>query len=98
MEIIAKRPDSSDPTSKNYGNHLTAKEVADFFAPSNVSVAAVRDWLVVAGIPAPDINLSMNKQWVQFDVPIRQAEDLLAADYHIYEHEDSGAQTVACEE
>lgn len=40
----------------------------------------------------------MNKQWVQFDAPVDKVEDLLLADYHIYEHTDSGAQNVACEE
>ncbi|KAK8133413.1 hypothetical protein PG984_005425 [Apiospora sp. TS-2023a] len=90
--------DISDPASKKYGNHLTAAEVADLFAPSNVSVVAVRDWLIGAGIAAADIGQSLNKQWIQLDVPVRQAEGLLAADYHIYEHEDGGAQTVACEE
>ncbi|KAK8026252.1 hypothetical protein PG990_004075 [Apiospora arundinis] len=90
--------DISNPQSKNYGNHLTATEVADLFAPSNVSVAAVKDWLVGAGIPAADITQSVNRQWIQFDTSVRQAEDLLVAGYHIYEHEDSGVKTVACEE
>ncbi|KAK8038492.1 tripeptidyl-peptidase sed1 [Apiospora rasikravindrae] len=90
--------DISDPTSKNYGKHLTSTEVADFFAPSNTSVVVVKDWLVEAGIPASTISQSLNRQWIQFDVPVHQAEDLLATDYHIYEHEDSGVQTVACEE
>ncbi|KAK8095052.1 hypothetical protein PG997_001737 [Apiospora hydei] len=90
--------DMSDPASKNYGKHLTSAEVADLFAPSDASVAAVKGWLVGAGIPASAIGRSLNRQWIQFDVPVRQAGDLLAADYHVYEHEDSGAQTVACEE
>ncbi|KAK8009372.1 hypothetical protein PG991_011923 [Apiospora marii] len=90
--------DISDPASKNYGKHLTAAEVADFFSPSTASVAAVREWLIGTGIPASDIGQSLNRQWVQLDLPVRQAEKLLAAEYHVYEHEDSGAQTVACEE
>ncbi|KAK8108298.1 uncharacterized protein PG998_010311 [Apiospora kogelbergensis] len=89
--------DISDPTSENYGKHLTATEVVDFFAPSEAGVAAVREWLVESGIAGSTITQSMNKQWLQFDTPVRQAEDLLAARYHIYEHEDSGARTVACE-
>ena len=67
------------------------------FAPSNSSIATVKDWLIGAGIAAADIGQSLNKQWIQLDVQVRQAEAFLAADYHIYEHEDSGAQTVACE-
>ncbi|KAK8077055.1 Tripeptidyl-peptidase sed1 [Apiospora saccharicola] len=90
--------DISDPASKNYGNHLTATEVVDLFAPPNATFAAVRDWLIGAKIAVADIGQSSNKQWVQFDLPVRRAEELLAADYHIYEHEDNGVQTVACEE
>lgn len=71
--------------------------MTDFFAPSDASVAAVREWLIGSGIPASDISQSLNRQWVQLDVPVRQAEELLGAEYHVYEHEDSGAHTVACD-
>lgn len=52
----------SNPTSPNYGKHLTASEVIQLFAPRNESVEAVRDWLVSAGIPAGMISQSRNKQ------------------------------------
>jgi tripeptidyl-peptidase-1 len=69
-----------------------------FFSPPDSSYEAVKEWLTSAGIPPVTISRSMNKQWVQFDAPAGKVEDLLMADYHIYEHTDSGAQNVACEE
>ncbi|KAI1858042.1 uncharacterized protein JN550_012935 [Neoarthrinium moseri] len=90
--------DISNPSSANYGKHLTASEVIDLFAPLEDSFDAVKSWLVKSGIPASRISKSLNRQWVQFDAPVGHVEDLIMADYHIYEHSDSGVQSIACEE
>jgi tripeptidyl-peptidase-1 len=88
----------SNPASPNYGKHMTAEAVIDFFAPTNDSVDAVRQWLVAAGVPAERISQSTNKQWMAFDVPVEQAERILHASYHIYEHTESGIRNIACQE
>lgn len=54
--------DRSNPRSANFGKHMSAREVIDFFAPSRESVEAVRDWLVAGGINATKISQSVNKQ------------------------------------
>ncbi|KAI1488921.1 peptidase S8/S53 domain-containing protein [Biscogniauxia mediterranea] len=90
--------DISNPESKNFGKHLSPEEVIDFFAPPPTSVAAIKEWLVKAGIPSHAISQSTNKQWIQFDAPVSQVEDLLMADYHVWEHRDTGVQNIACEE
>ncbi|XXG96353.1 hypothetical protein Hte_002635 [Hypoxylon texense] len=88
----------SNPKSKNYGKHLSAEEVVKFFAPAEASFNAVKAWLVEAGISSDAISQSINKQWVQFDAPVSKVEDLLMADYHVWEHLDTGVKNVACDE
>ncbi|KAK0724431.1 peptidase S8/S53 domain-containing protein [Lasiosphaeris hirsuta] len=75
----------SDPTSSNYGKHLSAEEVISMFAPSDEAIDAVRAWLVGAGFAADSISLSANKQWVQFDARAADVEDLLATDFFEYQ-------------
>ena len=41
--------DVSMPTSHKYGQHLSAKEVSELFAPKQESVEAVRQWLHTSG-------------------------------------------------
>jgi len=86
----------SHPASPTYGKHLTSAEVIDFFAPANESVDAVTGWLISEGIPAARISRSANKQWIQFDALVSDAERLLHTTYHLYEHDESGIQNVAC--
>ncbi|OTB14731.1 hypothetical protein K445DRAFT_62316 [Daldinia sp. EC12] len=90
--------DISNPKSKNYGKHLSAEEVVKFFEPAETGIKAVKDWLVEAGIPSSTISQSGNKQWIQFDAPVSKVEDLLMADYHVWEHVDTGARNIACDE
>ncbi|KAI0967950.1 peptidase S8/S53 domain-containing protein [Xylaria arbuscula] len=90
--------DISNPKSENYGKHLSAQEVVDFFAPLEESVEAVKDWLVEAGIQAHTISQSANKQWVQFDAPVDQVEDLLMTNYHVWEHKATGAKDIGSDE
>ncbi|KAI1087614.1 subtilisin-like protein [Rostrohypoxylon terebratum] len=90
--------DISNPNSKNYGKHLSAEEVIKFFEPAETSFNAVKDWLVEAGIPSPNISQSTNKQWIQFDASVDEVEKLLMADYHVWEHVSTGVRDIACDE
>jgi len=40
----------SQHDSPKYGQHYTAEEVHDIFAPSLSAVESIRDWLVASGI------------------------------------------------
>lgn len=84
--------------SPKYGKYYSAEEVADIFAPAQHAVDAVRAWLEQAGIAAKDISQSANKQWLQFDAHVEDAEALLKTKYHIFEHLSSGKTNVACDE
>ncbi|MCJ1416494.1 hypothetical protein MMC32_002832 [Xylographa parallela] len=90
--------DVSHPASTNYAKHWTPVEVADMFAPSDESVAAVREWLVISGIPAERITHSDNKGWLAFDVSAQEAENLLHTEYYVYEHTSYGHIEIACDQ
>lgn len=88
----------SHPDSPHYGKHKTAEEVIEMFAPAASTVDAVRAWLENAGIEASRISQSVNKQWLQFDAKSSEAEELLNAKYHFFEHSEHGKTTIACDE
>ncbi|UNI15307.1 Tripeptidyl-peptidase I [Purpureocillium takamizusanense] len=78
----------SDPThgSGKYGQWYTREQIMDLFAPSDDSVAAVKDWLVRSGVAKSSIVVPKTKGWVHFDSTVGQLESLTQADYHIYSH------------
>ncbi|KAJ5599005.1 hypothetical protein N7450_000072 [Penicillium hetheringtonii] len=88
----------SDPSSEHYGQHMTASEVHDLFAPSKESVDDVRNWLESSGIASSRISHSTNKQWIQFDAEANELEKLLNTEYYIYSHAETGRPHVACRE
>ena len=69
MECPADFPASSTPGSENYGKHMTAEEVVDFFAPHPSTTEAVMEWLVASGISADRFALSVNKQVLPLPPP-----------------------------
>ncbi|KAK4214897.1 Pro-kumamolisin, activation domain-containing protein [Rhypophila decipiens] len=90
--------DISDPDSPNYSKHLSAEEVTDLFAPPKESVHEVQVWLMSAGIDQKELSQSTNKQWIQFDATVEEAEKLLMTDFHFFEHVESGVKNIACSE
>jgi tripeptidyl-peptidase I len=87
----------SHPASPNYARHWTSDEVIAMFEPSEKTVAIVREWLVLSGISAERITHSDNKAWLAFDATTEEAEALLHAEYHEYEHTSNGKVAAACD-
>ncbi|KAL7940291.1 peptidase S8/S53 domain-containing protein [Trichoderma barbatum] len=88
--------DISDPDSPNYGRHMTAEEIIDFFSPQQDSVDTVISWLVNSGISRDRIGQSYNKQWIHLDATTAEAEALLFAEYYFFEH-SSGSHDISTE-
>ena len=88
----------SHPDSVHYGKYYTAEEVTDIFKPTQEAIDGVLAWLQSAGIEAGRISQSTNKQWLQFDAKSSEAEWLLKAKYHFYEHAELGTSTIACDQ
>ncbi|SMR49506.1 unnamed protein product [Zymoseptoria tritici ST99CH_3D1] len=75
----------SHPGSPNYGNHWTADEVHEMFAPEDQAVQDVVAWLNNAGVG--NVVHSDNKGWLAFDIPASQAEELFKTHYHEHNHQ-----------
>ena len=88
--------DVSHPLSKNYGQHLSAAEVHELFAPTNETTSAVKEWLIFAGVDAGSILHYANKGWLSVDMPAWQAEELLSTEY--YEHDSKDGIRIGCDE
>ncbi|KAH8891212.1 subtilisin-like protein [Thozetella sp. PMI_491] len=71
----------SHPDSSKYGQHWTAEEVIEAFRPSDDTVEIVATWLINSGISKERITHSDNKAWLAFDATVKEAEDLLHAEY-----------------
>ena len=89
---------SSNPRSSRYGKHFTLEEVTNLFAPSAVTVDAVKSWLVDSGIREERISQSTNKAWLQFDASKKEMEQLLQTEYYSYEHVNGGRKHIGCED
>ncbi|MCJ1474289.1 hypothetical protein MMC13_002947 [Lambiella insularis] len=87
----------SHPTSEKFGQHWTAKQVADTFAPSGETVDTAREWLISSGIEEERISQSQSLGWLKFEATVAEAESLLKTKYYKYKH-SSGKPHVACSE
>ncbi|RPD61263.1 subtilisin-like protein [Lentinus tigrinus ALCF2SS1-6] len=74
--------DVSNPSSENYGHHLTKAEVEAMVAPTAESVEKVTAWLSKNNITANKI--SPAGDWLGINVPVSQANALLNADFSEY--------------
>ncbi len=88
--------DVSHPDSSNYGKHWSAAKVATTFRAPKESVSTVKEWLLTQGVAPSRIRLSKAGNWIEANVSIAQAEDLLKTEYYVYGHEATGAEHVAC--
>ncbi|MCJ1484230.1 hypothetical protein MMC06_004398 [Schaereria dolodes] len=87
----------SHPESEKFGEHWSAKQVAETFQPTRETLDTVVEWLTSSGIDPERISRSQSLGWLHFDATVEEAESLLKTEYHVYEHE-SGQPHVACSE
>ena len=85
----------SHPRSPKYGQHWSAKQVAETFAPSRESVDAVIVWLKSSGIAAERISRSQSMGWLTFDATVAEAESLLKTKFYMHKH-TTGKPHVGC--
>lgn len=89
--------DVSHPQSSKYGQHWSAKEIAETFAPSPKSTLAVTEWLHSYGISPERISRSQSLGWLYFDATVDEVEKLLKTKFHMYKH-SGGNRHIACTE
>lgn len=79
--------DVSHPSSANYGQQWSVKDVAEAFAHSRGAVDAVKAWLASARIDGPRVKQSQSLNWLEFGANVDEAEELLQTGYNVYGHE-----------
>ncbi|KAJ7261227.1 subtilisin-like protein [Mycena rebaudengoi] len=89
--------DVSHPDSLNYGAHWTSARVAQHFAPSDEAVRTVVSWLTESGVGRERLRISKTKGWVMLNTTVAETETLLHTEYHVYVHEPSGTEHIACD-
>ena len=86
----------SHPKSPKYGQHWSAKKVAETFAPSPESFDTVTAWLKNSGIASERISRSQSMGWLTFDATVAEAENLLKTEYFLHKH-ITGKPHVSCD-
>ncbi|KAH9921038.1 family S53 protease-like protein [Fomitopsis serialis] len=91
-KLVETLYDVSTPSSANYGQHLSRSEAAALLAPSFETLQAVNAWLDENDITASTI--SPGGDWLSISIPVSQANEMLDADFSVFTHEATGAQSV----
>jgi tripeptidyl-peptidase-1 len=65
--------------------------VNQYFAPTNESAQAVRDFLQAHGVEVSQ--LSPAGDWLGFNTTVAQANNMFDADYSVFRHLDSGSDS-----
>jgi tripeptidyl-peptidase I len=85
--------DVSDPSSENYGKHLSFDAVNQLSAPKVESVIQVISYLQQHGVDiTTQVTMTPNADIMQVSVDVATAEKLLEAQYNVYEHHMTGQQ------
>lgn len=75
---------SSDPSSVDYGKHLTQEQIINLFKPADEAMAAVQSWLSQSGVPLQSQRWSRGSDRLEFQTTVGSLEKLLSAEYAIY--------------
>ncbi|KAF9474024.1 hypothetical protein BDN70DRAFT_816380 [Pholiota conissans] len=85
----------SHPVSPKYGQHYSASQVVDMFAPSANTISAVTQWLTESGFARERLRLAPNKAWIHLNATTAEVEELLKTEYHVFTH-PSGDEQLGC--
>ena len=76
--------DVSDPSSPNYGDYMTFKEMAEIVHGRPESVAAVLRTLNSVGVKDDDVEFTLAKEYATVHIPVSTVEKLFQADMSVY--------------
>ncbi|KZV99461.1 family S53 protease [Exidia glandulosa HHB12029] len=82
----------SDPASEFFGQHLSQAEVNAFLGPTPETKSAVNAWLAENGIKTKTV--SPAGDWIEFTLPVKQANELFDADFTVFKHNADGSEAV----
>ncbi|KAJ3274902.1 hypothetical protein HDV01_001766 [Terramyces sp. JEL0728] len=76
----------SDPSSPDYGKHLTQQQVSDLISPKQSTIDAVFGWLKKNGVEGGVLNA--NKDWLSVSVTVDQAQKTFSLPTYVHNHID----------
>ncbi|TGZ76936.1 subtilisin-like protein [Ascodesmis nigricans] len=82
----------SSPSSPHYGKYLSREQLQRELAPDPAAVPVVLSWLGEHGIDAQHVVVGHDT--VKIPMTVQQAEELLNAEYRVYEREEDGLRLV----
>lgn len=89
IEIFVER--AATPGHPKYGQHSSAQAVRSLLEPSSRTTELVLDWLTEHGLR--DFSLSLAGSLITINTTLTKAEDLLQANYSVFEHQDGSLLT-----
>lgn len=86
----------SHPESAKYGQHWSPEQVAKYFAPSESTVSAVKEWLIDTGLCSDRLHFSPSKGWIRFIADTSEAESLLKTEFYVHTDSSGREQISPC--
>ena len=86
--VMERLSEISDPSSKDFGKHMSYNDVHDMLRPNEDSFEVIYAWLASYDI-GPDMveKVTPNGDFVRFTITVGTANALLDTEYWIWEHE-----------
>lgn len=94
-DLVRQLYEISDPNHDRYGQHLSKEDVEQLVKPDEESVLLVENWLAAHQLDVDISERTPAGDWVSIVVSVRLAEQMLDAQYGVYQHKhDSSNQIV----
>jgi tripeptidyl-peptidase-1 len=87
----------SDPASPEYGQYLSATEVARLFKPNDNAIPGVLKWLSDSGIDQSYISFSYGGSHLSLYLPTQKAALLLQTTFYHQIHPETRQERIACQ-
>ena len=88
----------SDPSSSEYGRHLSVEDVARMFRPTPKAVSDVMEWLGGSGIDKSHVRISHGRDRLSLTLSVQEATQLLQTHFHHHTHKNTGKEQITCQD
>lgn len=88
----------SDPTSPEYGQHLSVGDVARMFRPESKAVSEVTEWLGESGIDKSHVKISHGGDRLSLTLSVQQTTQLLQTEFYHQTHQTTGKEQITCQD
>jgi tripeptidyl-peptidase-1 len=85
----------SDPSSPDYGQYLSTKDVVRMFEPKSSAVLGVMEWLQESGIDRGRVTPSHSGDQLSLDLSVQEASWLLVTTFYYQIHQETGQEQIA---